>query len=522
MTRRITLALLALAAAAALPGAAGAQNACALVYQSGSWSSFGTEGQRLINAGGPLLVRCQLGEELRADSAVLYEQLNEVHLFGRVDYQDPGRSLTSDYATYNGTTGRLYATGNVVFTDKGRGSTLRGPVLEYFKAGPGRPDAQAIATGRPHLTIAPRGDNPRRREPMEVDGDRITTVGEKFVTAEGNVVIEGSDMDAWAEEAHWDATTERMELRRSARARGERYELTADFIETHLPGGALQRVLARGNARLLEERMRITGPQLQLFFQDDLVQRMVSGQVPGAAEKGRSVALARGFRMEADSLEAISPGQKLRQLIAVGTAAGESWDTLRVPGPRPGETDAAREQAGRDSVLALPLGERDLLFADTIIGFFRERPDTGAVAAAAVRDTTRRDTANDAELERMLAMKDARSLYRMRPDEDRPDQKPGINYVIADTIDLTFAAGEVDVARVRGLKRGVYLDPEDPAARARRDSIAAARGDTASVRPGAPPAGAQPGRPTSTPPAGRTPSTRAALPADPRRPGGPP
>ncbi|HWK89954.1 MAG TPA: hypothetical protein VNP72_08155, partial [Longimicrobium sp.] len=394
----------------------------------------------------------------------------------------------------------------------GRGSTLRGPVLEYFRVGPGRPDATAIATGRPHLTIAPRGDNPRRRDPMEVDGDRITTVGDKFVTAEGNVVIEGSDMDAWADEAHWDAVAERMELRRNARAKGQRYELTADFIESHLPGGALQRVLARGGARLVEERLRVTGPQLQLFFENDLVQRMVSGQVAGSAERGRSVALARGFRMEADSLDAISPAQKLERLIAVGTAAGESWDTLRVAGAPPNGIDPAREQAARDSVLALPLGERDLLFADTIIGFFREPADSGA-AAVAPRDTARRDTARDAELERMLAMKDARSLYRMRPDESRPDQKPGINYVIADTIDLTFAAGEVDVARVRGLKRGVYLDPEEPGERARADSVAAARGTRETGAPGAP--APQPSRPN--PPAPTGPSAAAALPAAPRR-----
>ena len=141
MTRLRALAPL-LLAFAALPGSsaqARAQNVCDLVYQTGTWESVGAENQRVINASGPLLVRCSNGEELRADSAVMYEAINEVHLFRRVDYQDPTRSLTSDYATYNGNNGRLWATGNVVFTDKNRGSTLRGPNLEYYRAGAASP-----------------------------------------------------------------------------------------------------------------------------------------------------------------------------------------------------------------------------------------------------------------------------------------------------------------------------------------------------------------------------------------------
>lgn len=453
-----------LAALAAAPAAA--QNTCTLIYQTGPWSAVGPEGQRVIHASGPLLVRCAAGEELQADSAVLYEPINEVHLFRRVDYQDPGRALTSDQATYNGNTGRLWAMGNVVFTDRGRGSTLRGPNLEYFRPAPaqGRPDAQAIATGRPHLTVAPSGE--RRREPMEVDADRITTVGERYVTAEGNVVIEGDGMDAWAEQAFYDATEERLELRRSARARGERFDLTGDFIQTQLADGSLTEVLARGRARLVEERLRVTGPQIRMFFERDSLARLVSGHVPdgGAGAAGRSVALARGFRMEADSLEALTPGQRVRRVSAIGGARGEAWDTTRVAGPAPSDTAAA------DSAHGLALGERDLIFGDTVLGFFRD------AAAAAGADTAAAGSAapapppgeRDAELERVLAMGNARSLYRLTPSQGEgsapdPDARRGINYVIGDTIELRMAAGEVETATVRGLKRGVYLDPAAPA-----------------------------------------------------------
>jgi lipopolysaccharide export system protein LptA len=505
---RIVLPLLLAACASALVSIdAAAQNVCNLIYQQGNWVSVGMEGQRVINASGPLLVKCSAGEELRADSAVLYEAINEVHLFRRVDYQDPTRALTSDYATYNGNTGRLWATGSVVFTDKNRGSTLRGPNLEYFRAAEGRPDAQAIATERPHLTVAPRSG--RQRDPMEVDADRITTVGENHVNAEGNVVIDGKEMDAWAQEAYYDAESERMELRRNARAKGERYDLTGDYIEADLTEGALERVTSRGRSRLIEERMRVTGPQLQLFFARDSLQRLVSGHAPsGDGATGRSVALARGFRMEADSLEALTPGQRIRQVIAIGTAEGQSWDTLQVAGPAPADTTAP------DTVGGLALGEQDLIFADTIIGFF-EGDSTAADSAAGdsaaapsrpagprvLGDSIRQapDSAgarpipppvaradSSAQLERMLAYGSARSLYRMRPSREEAQdttRKRGINYVIADTIDLSFVDGEVEIATVRGLKRGVYLDPLQRDSTARRDSLAARDSGAVAAQP---------------------------------------
>jgi hypothetical protein len=534
LIRRALPLLLALAAIPGSSSGAAAQNVCDLVYQTGEWVSVGAESQRVINASGPLLVRCSNGEELRADSAVIYEAINEVHLFRRVDYQDPTRSLTSDYATYNGGTGRLWATGSVVFTDKNRGSTLRGPNLEYYRAGPQRPDAQAIATERPHLTVAPKNG---RGEPMEIDGDRITSVGEKFMTAEGNVVIEGKEMDAWAQEAYYDADAERMELRRDARAKGESYELTGDYIQSDLTEGSVDEVLSRGNARLVETRLRVTGPQLRLFFARDSLQRLVSGQISGrdsTTAPGRSVALARGFRMEADSLEALTPGQRIRQVIAVGTAEGQSWDTTRVAGPDPADP------AAPDTVGAIPLGEQDLIFADTITGFFKEdtvapatRRDSIAASAtgdsaAAARPGTARADSTEAELERMLATGNARSLYRMTPSRQEAADttlKRGINYVIADTIDLSFAEGEVHIATVRGLKRGVYLDPVK-ADSAGGDSLRVDTGQVAAgarPEPAAPPvvrpaAGQAPAPDTPATPPATTPAAPSATPAGGRRP----
>jgi len=562
MTRTALRALALLAPMLAAATAAAAQaNSCDLVSQRGNYSVVGAEGNRLINAQGPLLVRCTNGEELRADSAVLYQSQNEVHLFRQVDYQDPGRSLTSNTAIYNSVTGRLYATGDVVFTDKQQGSTLRGPELEYYRAIPGRPQSQATATQRPHVTVTPKGssNNGRRRNPLEIDADRVTSVGDRFMTATGSVVINDNGTRSVAEEAYYDQSTDHVELRRRAEVHNEKYQLFGEFISSDLSNGSLSKVLAQTNARLVSDRLTVTGPQLQLFFERDLLQRMVSGRMPGSvtapaappaatppappasaatatppasgagttaaggptvkpAAGGaaapattaaatatpapplppgeRSVALSKGFRLEADSLEALTPAQQLRQVNAVGRARGESWDTLGAVRVLVDTGAAATRPDTATRVVTRPpeaVDQKDVLTADTIIAYF-VNPDSARTDSAgprlagrpaiAPRDTARGrgtqargDTART-EIDRLLAIGDAHSLYRTRPDSTKPanEQRPGINYLVGDRIDLRFKAGEVDVAHVRGLKRGLYLDPTSP-----RDSAAA---DSAGARPG--------------------------------------
>ncbi|MFL5386677.1 MAG: OstA-like protein [Longimicrobiaceae bacterium] len=567
---------------------------------------MGDPASRVISANGPLLVRCANGEELRADSAVIYQASNEVQLFRRVDYQDPTRSLTSDQATYNSQTGRLYATGNVVFVDKQKGSTLRGPELEYYRAMAGRPESQMTATQRPHVTVRPRNSGStsganasRRRDPMEIDADRVTSVGDRLLTAIGNVVINDNGTRSTAEEAFYDQAAEHVELRRNAHVDNEKYKLQGELIVSDLKDGSVSKVVAQTNARLVSERLTVNGPQLQLFFERDLLQRMVSGQVPGAAPPRdtaravaapdsaartqparpaaappaappaaapgrppvvigrapgdtsttnptrpvqvgdsaaraerpplppgfRSVAVAKGFRMEADSLEAILPEQRLRRVNAVGSARGESWDTVVVRTVRADSGGAAGVAPRPLTEPPTALHEKDILTADTIIAFFRDSTAAADSArrAAQPRDSVRlagrpatpppapSDTTNT-ELERLLAIGNAHSLYRMRNDSTRPDQRQGINYLIGDRIDLTFKASEVELAHVMGLKQGMYLDPDNnpPADSAAADTSAAGRRAAAGARgaagrPAAQPAtrpGAAPAtRPTSPPPA---------------------
>jgi hypothetical protein len=256
---------------------------------------------------------------------------------------------------------------------------------------------------------------------------------------------------------------------------------------------------------------------------------------PALAPGFRSIAVAKGFRMEADSLEAILPEQRLRRVNAVGSARGESWDTVAVRTVRVdsgGVAGATPTRAMTEPPTALD--QKDVLTGDTIIAFFRDSLAADSAGRTGPRDSVRLagrpatpppaagDTAST-ELERLLAIGNARSLYRMRDDSTEAgragEKKPGINYLIGDRIDLTFKAGEVDVAHVLGLKQGMYLDPQNPAAdSAATDTTAAGRRAAATGPSGTRPAAARPApaRPGSAPAA--APASPPAAPVSPPRP----
>jgi hypothetical protein len=170
------------------------------------------------------------------------------------------------------------------------------------------------------------------------------------------------------------------------------------------------------------------------------------------------------------------------------------------------------------------LDQKDVLTGDTIIAFFRDSLAADSARGAAPRDSVRLagrpvapapaaargDTAKT-EIERLLAIGNAHSLYRMRDSTQAAEQKPGINYLIGDRIDLTFKGGEVDVARVRGLKQGMYLDPGNPADSTAADTTAAGRRAATNAGRRQPAA-----RPGARPASGLTPATTAAPPAQPR------
>ena len=381
---------------------------------------------------GPFLIRCEGGAELRAQRGTLNELSREIVLEGDVFFEDPEQTLTADRATYTSTIGRLFATGNVVFTNRVEGSTIRGPELEYFRPIEGRPLAMVNAAQRPHLTLRPR-DEAEDAEPLEIDADRVSIQGQSALSAFGDVVIERTDLEATAAEAQYDADSGGLELRGGARIVSEEYSLAGEVVQATLVEGALEHVQARTAASLEGEELTVRAPELQMFFADEVLQRAVA-RGGGEGQEARPVAIARNFRLEADSIDALTPGQQLDQVIAIGAARGEAIDTTRVAvaaldpavAAEPGEPVQAADSlaspavpgpGGDAAAPGLALVDRDWIRGDTLIGFF-EAPDSAARAA----DTASTDTA--AVLKRIVAKGAAQSLYRVQPQDSRRSHSP--------------------------------------------------------------------------------------------------
>ena len=344
----------------------------------------------------PFVGRCDDGTELRADSGQVNQVTDEVQLVGNVYFRDAARTLTADNANYNRGTGRLYALGNVVLVDESaERRTIRGPELEYFRENETRSEALVYATQRPTLILEPdsSSEGTDSAEPLTLVGDRVDIVGNDDLTATGNVVITREDMRATAEEAHYDAAAESLELRQNAMISREGYSLVGEVIQTQLEDGALQYVQSRNAARLDGEELTVEAPDIQLFFEADTLHQVVA-RVPGGAQDERARAASKTFRMEADSIDAMFELGALHTVYAIGAARGETIDTTQAganylemrsvpmddsgpfavqepaqeagpdvgPSAPPSPPIAVEEQ--RDSAAIAPAGEDDLAGSD--------------------------------------------------------------------------------------------------------------------------------------------------------------
>jgi hypothetical protein len=443
------------------------------------------DGVATLYVTGPALARCAGDVEIRADSAVLLEATAEIRLFRNVLFRDPLRQLTSDRATYFDGPGRLHAVGNVEFVDRERGTTLAGPELDYFRETEARPEPRVVAIGRPRLVLVPEtapGAEPE--EPFTVDADRMVVEGDDRLTASGRVEIARSDFDGSGREAFYDGGREFLELRGDARIAGEAFDLAAERIEARLPDGGIEQVLALRQARLEGEELTVTGDRIDLRFAGDELHRMIARGLPaGEDDAGElAAAIAEEFRMEADSLDAELPGQQLERVVAVGRARGESLAGFggqrQVPA---GEAGAGTATAARVNGIAT---DRDWITGDTITGFFaledaplpedpaapspdEPLPDLPVELELELEETTPRtpsgvapgdDAAERVVLRRLVSTGDARALFRSEDDDADPD-RPALNYLFGDEIELTITAGELELGRVQGLRHGAFVDP---------------------------------------------------------------
>lgn len=386
-----------------------------------AWFREDATGTRNSFWGGGIVAHCTgQGNTLTADSAEYYGAQGLLHLIGNVHYTEPRLRVDSRTMTYYQNDDHLHAEGDVVAVMP-NGSTLRGPSADYYRSTPQRPRTRMFAPGRPRVTLVQRDTTGRGRPPdtAHVVANRITMEGDSLVYAAGRVEITRPDLLATGDSAFLDSGTDFARLMREPLVKGigkRAFTLTGGVIDVYSKNRQLERVVATPNGHALSQDLELVADTIDLRLQNNELQRAIAW---GAGRRARAVSPER--EIVADSIDAIMPGQRVREVRALRNAYAESNPDSGVVSDK-----------------------RDWLRGDTIIARF----DT-AVAT---------DTAGRARIREIVAAGNARSFYQMK-NSSRTQTQPSVNYVRGRIIDIDFEEGKVSTVTVTERATGVLIEP---------------------------------------------------------------
>lgn len=404
------------------PAAPAAQQRCQFVIDN-----VDREGARIevapgvVNyfAGGNVRFRCaNLPVRIASDSVAAY-QGTVIQFVGQVRYRDSTAEMTADFGTYFRDAEKWEARGNVRLNNIRNGSSLRGPMLDYFRPARGlRDTTEMYADQRPTLTLPVRDSTGASAVPYLVVADRIRLRGSDQVWGGGRVTIDRDDLRSRGDSLQLDtgprgdgALVGNALVRRLA---ADSFELRGRRIDLKLAQRELRRVTARDSASLAGSDLTLTGDNIGL----DLRQRVV-GQTTAWGKVRRPVALSQDYEIRGDSVAFDTPEQVLREIRAFRNA----W-----LGAKP---DSA--------------GDRDWVAGDSVVASFIQRDSAG----------TKRPL-----LQRLQATGNGKALYRFTQ-EGQP--RASFNYTKADLILVTMRlAGDsvqVDSVFARGNVEGIHLQP---------------------------------------------------------------
>lgn len=374
-------------------------------------------------SGGGVVAHCN-GQNnlLTADSAEYFEEEGLLYLLGNVHYTEPRAKVDARAMTYFQSDDHLHAEGDVVGVFSS-GSTMHGPVADYYRSTPQRPLARLVAPNRPSLDLV-QPDTTGKKPPdkAHVDANQIVMEGDSLVYASGNVQITRPDLLAKGDSAFLDNGREFARLMRepSVQGKGERpFTLTGEMIDLYSKQRQLQRVVATPKGHVLSKELELVADSIDLRVAANQIQRAI------AFGAGRAHAVSPDREMIADSIDALLPGQRVREVHAVGKAfANSAPDTATIISD-----------------------ERDWMMGDTIVAVFDSLPPG--------------DTTTKAQVRRITASGSARSYYQMHS-ANAPKNRPGVNYVRGRLITAYFESGKVDTVVVTDKAAGVYIEPVSP------------------------------------------------------------
>ena len=374
--------------------------------------------------GGGVVAHCLgQGNTLTADSAEYYQSEGRIFLVGNVHYAEPRATVTSNTMTYYQNEDRLHAEGNVVAI-MSNGSVLRGPSADYYRSTPTRPLQHLYAPGRPNVTLVQKDTTGHGRPPdtAHVVANTITMDGDSLVYAAGRVQITRPDLQANGDSAFLDSGRDFARLMREPKVQGKgnqndrNFTLTGGVIDVYSRNRQVERVVATPTGHALSQDLELVADSIDLRVDANQLQRAFAF---GSKTRARAVSPER--EILADSIDAIMPQQRIREVRAVRNAYAES---------------------NPDSGIVSK--QRDWMRGDTIVAHF------DSLAAT--------DTASKPKIREIVSLGNARSFYQMKSSKGPPNQ-PSVNYVTGRIIDILFELGKVATVTVTDKATGVIIEP---------------------------------------------------------------
>jgi hypothetical protein len=395
--------------------------------------------------GGGIIGTCR-GQDvtLKADSAEYYGDQNLLYLIGHVHYIETRAKIDADRMTYWTVEGHLHAEGNV-YAVTSKGATMRGPQAEYYRKLAGVRDVpMLVANGRPQLDFPQRDSvTGEVKDTIHLVADRVTSINDSLVYAGGKVNITRPEFLATSDSAYLDNGIGRAQLliNPSVKAQHQQrpFTLTGGMIDVFSTNKQVSRIVATPDGHA-------TSNDLQLYA--DSIDMRVEGNTLNRAYawgKTRARAISPEHDIIADSIEAILPNQRIEELHAVHNAYATS-----IP-----------------DTTAITTAERDWMRGDTIVALFDTTQNTTTPTTA---DTNATKTP---PIKTLLARVNAKAYYHLK-NSDGIKNKPSVNYVRGQEIDIAFENREVQTVTVQGQASGVYIEPQTDSTRASK------------IRPGAP------------------------------------
>jgi len=414
----------------------------------------------------------------------MFESTAYSMFFRNVFMKDGTRVLQADTANYQDRLGLLNAHGNVRVDDSSDGTNLVGDRLHYLRANFQREeDVLTMEGGNPRARFTPQPARDstgalisKQSAPVELTGRWIRLTGSSLVQARGQAHLMQDSLDAYGDSLAYDQEEGVLGLFRNARilapqADGDTMDLRGDTIVVQMPGGEIEQLDSHGRARLLGTDVKILGPVIRLYFEEDEIARVVAtiAQVDSLApEEGleeispsipimgllidpkRPAVTGEAYEITGDSVEVLTPGGLISSVYSSGAARAVS---------------AARDSLNTPDTPEILLN--DWIDGDTIRAFFEPTPIEEGGAAPD----------QPMQIRRLVATGNAHSLSRFEPDStgQAPSDSTGtvnVNYVTGSEIRVFLVDGEVDDMEVDDAS-GVFLQPA---------SQARVMGDTSAVR----------------------------------------